>query len=44
MALEAPFFRDELWEKYEIGNRFPNFLAWHERLNAQPSVKAAYSG
>lgn len=44
VALDAPFFKDELWEKYEIRERFPNFLAWHERLNARPSVKSAYAG
>ncbi|KAJ0123629.1 Glutathione S-transferase-like protein gedE [Diaporthe amygdali] len=42
VALEAPFFKDELWEKHEIRKRFPKFLAWYERLNARPSVKAAY--
>ncbi|KAF5501867.1 Glutathione S-transferase-like protein gedE [Colletotrichum aenigma] len=42
VALGAPFFKDELWEKHEIKTRFPHFLAWHERLNARPSVKAAY--
>lgn len=42
--LDAPFFKDELWEKYEIRERFPHFLAWHERLNARSSVKSAYAG
>ncbi|KAF6802829.1 glutathione s-transferase ii, partial [Colletotrichum musicola] len=42
VALGAPFFKDELWDKYDIGSRFPKFVAWHERLSSRPSVKVAY--
>ncbi|KAJ3542974.1 hypothetical protein NM208_g3816 [Fusarium decemcellulare] len=39
VALGAPFFKGDL---DGIGTRFPNFLAWHERINSRPSVQAAY--
>lgn len=42
VALGAPFFKDELWGKYDIASRFPNFVAWHERLSSRASVKIAY--
>ncbi|KAF6825115.1 glutathione s-transferase ii [Colletotrichum plurivorum] len=42
VALGAPFFKEELWDKYDIATRFPNFVAWHERLNSRASVKTAY--
>lgn len=42
VALLAPFFKEILWEKYNIEERFPNFLAWHTRLSLRPAVKKAY--
>ncbi|KAI8663347.1 hypothetical protein NCS57_00935300 [Fusarium keratoplasticum] len=42
VALFAPFFKDTLWDRYRIEERFPNFLAWHRRLSSRPSVKKAY--
>ncbi|CAM1503777.1 Fc.00g013680.m01.CDS01 [Cosmosporella sp. VM-42] len=38
----APFFREALGDKSEIEKKYPDFVAWHERLNARPSVKKAY--
>ncbi|KAH6867514.1 glutathione S-transferase [Thelonectria olida] len=42
VALFAPFFKDTLWDKYGIEEKFPNFLAWHQRLSSRPAVKKAY--
>ncbi|KAH7268149.1 hypothetical protein MRS44_011566 [Fusarium solani] len=43
VALYAPFFNEVLWEQYKVEEKFPNFLAWHQRLSARPAVKKAYS-
>ncbi|KAH7140951.1 glutathione S-transferase [Dactylonectria macrodidyma] len=41
-ALFGPFFKDALWDEYKIQEKYPNFLAWHERLSSRPAVKRAY--
>lgn len=38
-----PFLKEGLWEKYDIANKYPNYMAWNERLNARESVKKAYA-
>ncbi|KAH8649551.1 glutathione S-transferase, partial [Ilyonectria robusta] len=43
VALLAPFFSSILWDKYDIKQKYPNFLAWHERLNSRPAVKKVYA-
>ncbi|KAF4972838.1 hypothetical protein FZEAL_9508 [Fusarium zealandicum] len=35
--LGAPSIGD-LWEKYDIENKFPNYIAWQNRLMARPAV------
>ncbi|KAH7144260.1 glutathione S-transferase [Dactylonectria estremocensis] len=42
VALFAPFFRDVLQNEYKVQERYPNFLAWFERLISRPAVKRAY--
>ncbi|EFY96034.1 glutathione S-transferase [Metarhizium robertsii] len=32
----------DIWEGYEIEQKYPNFLAWHNRLMERRSVKKAY--
>ncbi|RGP72439.1 glutathione s-transferase chloride channel [Fusarium sporotrichioides] len=39
---QHPAFETSLWKKHDIVHRYPNFSAWHERLNNLPSVQAAY--
>lgn len=43
MALSYfPFFKEALWEKYEIEKKFPNYMAWNQRMMSRASVKKAY--
>ncbi|KAL6920647.1 hypothetical protein FSST1_004673 [Fusarium sambucinum] len=39
---QHPLFETSLWEGNDVVHQYPNFSAWHERLNNLPSVKAAY--
>lgn len=32
----------DIWENYDVAKKYPNFTAWHERLEQRPSVKKAY--
>ncbi|RDA87366.1 hypothetical protein CP532_7010 [Ophiocordyceps camponoti-leonardi (nom. inval.)] len=32
----------DLWEQYDVLNKYPNYVAWHERLIERPSVKTVY--
>ncbi|KAM0421315.1 hypothetical protein ACHAPT_010845 [Fusarium lateritium] len=41
-VLTGPFFGNVLWEKYEVREKYPNFLAWHERVSSRPAVKKAF--
>ncbi|KAK9782134.1 putative Glutathione S-transferase [Seiridium cardinale] len=38
----APFFQDTVWKRYGLERKCPDFMAWHERMMARPSVKAVY--
>ena len=31
-------------EKFDVRNKYANFVAWHERVNSRPSVRATYKG
>lgn len=35
-------FLPETWDKYDVKAKYPNYVAWHERLIARPSVKKLY--
>ncbi|XEU99338.1 hypothetical protein FSHL1_004625 [Fusarium sambucinum] len=39
---QHPLFETSLWEGNDVVHQYPNFSAWHERLNNLPSVKTAY--
>lgn len=32
---------DLYWDKYEIEKKYPNFVAWNERISSRPSVSKA---
>ncbi|PHH90249.1 hypothetical protein CDD83_4157 [Cordyceps sp. RAO-2017] len=40
MAIKG--FAPEIWEKNEVKSKYPDFVAWHDRLIARPSVKKVY--
>jgi hypothetical protein len=42
VLLSAPFFREAIWDEYDLAKKCPSFVAWHERLMARPSVKTVY--
>ncbi|KAF7533995.1 hypothetical protein G7054_g6606 [Neopestalotiopsis clavispora] len=42
VLLSAPFFREAIWDEYDLARKCPNFVAWHERLMTRPSVKTVY--
>ncbi|CAH0051810.1 unnamed protein product [Clonostachys solani] len=37
-----PILNSVVWEAYEIEKKYPNFVAWHQRLVSRPSVEKAY--
>jgi glutathione S-transferase len=37
-----PPLKEAMWEKFDVAKKYPNYIAWHERMAARPSVKAAY--
>lgn len=32
----------DLWEGHEVEKKYPNFVAWQNRLEQRPSVKKVY--
>ncbi|EMR72736.1 putative glutathione s- protein [Eutypa lata UCREL1] len=43
VVAKAPFFTESLWKAYEIEKKYPNYVAWTERIANRPSVQRAYS-
>lgn len=41
--LTIRMFAPDLWEKYDVEKKYPNFVAWHNRLTEHPSVKKIYA-
>lgn len=32
-----------LWEEFEVEKKYPDFVAWHNRLSERASVKKTYA-
>ncbi|CAG9940307.1 unnamed protein product [Clonostachys rosea f. rosea IK726] len=39
-----PILKANVWDKYEVEKKYPNYVAWQRRLVARPSVEQAYKG
>ena len=42
VAAKVPFFKEPLWERYQVEKKYPHYVAWQNRLSELPSVKRAY--